>query len=182
MENKYSLHFLANRNEKRIVMWKYLNGLLCLQFKRRKWVLDYGKIGWYCGIKSFTYEHCSVLKSDSHLLNFFICFSDSPSKMMKNAFHFLLKALFVIKIFEFSFWLFWSSREIFQEEFFSCYILLTDQISLSGCPFFLRYSNCAPDADQARSSSQNLWDTPDFSFCLVKKPELSWVNCKAITS
>ena len=31
---------------------------------------------------------------------FFICFNDSPSKMMKNA-HFILKALFVLKIFKF---------------------------------------------------------------------------------
>ena len=28
---------------------------------------------------------------------FFICFNESPSKMMKNAFHFILKALFVLK-------------------------------------------------------------------------------------
>ena len=34
-------------------MLKAFNGLLCLQFKRRNWVLDYGKIKWYCGIKSF---------------------------------------------------------------------------------------------------------------------------------
>ena len=32
---------------------------------------------------------------------FFICFIDSPSKMMKNAFNFILKALFVLKIFKF---------------------------------------------------------------------------------
>ena len=32
---------------------------------------------------------------------FFICFNDSPSKMMKNAFYFILKALFVLKIFRF---------------------------------------------------------------------------------
>ena len=32
---------------------------------------------------------------------FFICFNDSPSKMMKNAFYFILKALFVLKIFKF---------------------------------------------------------------------------------
>ena len=38
--------------------------------------------------------------------NFFICFNDSPSKMMKNAFYFLLKALFVLKIFKFLSWLF----------------------------------------------------------------------------
>ena len=28
---------------------------------------------------------------------------------------------------------------IFQEKCFSCYILLTDQISLSGCFYFMRY-------------------------------------------
>ena len=32
---------------------------------------------------------------------FFICFNDSPSKMMKNALYFILKALFVLKIFKF---------------------------------------------------------------------------------
>ena len=42
------------------------------------------------------------LKSDSHLPkeNFFICFNDSPSKIMKNIFYFILKALFVLKIFK----------------------------------------------------------------------------------
>ena len=37
---------------------------------------------------------------------FFICFNDSPSKMMKNAFYFILKALSVLKIFKFLSWLF----------------------------------------------------------------------------
>ena len=48
------------------------------------------------------------LKSGSHLPRkfFIICFNDSPSKMMKNAFYFVLKALFVLKIFKFLFWLF----------------------------------------------------------------------------
>ena len=33
---------------------------------------------------------------------FVVCFNDnSPSKMMKNAFYFTLKALFLLKIFEF---------------------------------------------------------------------------------
>ena len=27
----------------------------------------------------------------------------------------------------------------FQEKYFSCYTLLTDQISLPDCPYFLRY-------------------------------------------
>ena len=38
--------------------------------------------------------------------NFFICFNNSPSKVMKNAFYFILKALFVLKIFKFLSWLF----------------------------------------------------------------------------
>ena len=44
-----------------------------------------------------------TLKSDSHLLEkfCFICFIKSPLKMMKNAFCFILKALFVLKIFKF---------------------------------------------------------------------------------
>ena len=43
------------------------------------------------------------LKPDSHLPKkiIFICFNESPSKMMKNAFYFILKALFVLKIFKF---------------------------------------------------------------------------------
>ena len=31
---------------------------------------------------------------------FFICFNGSPSKMMKNAFYFILKSLFVLKTFK----------------------------------------------------------------------------------
>ena len=44
-----------------------------------------------------------ALKSDSHLPKKFpfICFNESPSKLMKNAFYFILKALFVFKIFKF---------------------------------------------------------------------------------
>ena len=43
------------------------------------------------------------LKLDSHLPKkvCFICYNDSPSKMMKNAFYFILKALLVLKIFKF---------------------------------------------------------------------------------
>ena len=49
-----------------------------------------------------------MLKSGSHLPKniFFICLNDSPLTMMKNAFYFILKALFVFKIFEFLSWLF----------------------------------------------------------------------------
>ena len=53
------------------------------------------------GFPRRTESNC--LKSDSQLLKkfFFVCFSDSPSIMMKNAFYFILKALFVFKIFKF---------------------------------------------------------------------------------
>ena len=48
------------------------------------------------------------LKSNPHLPKLFIiiCFNHSPSKMMKNALYFILKALFVLKIFKFLSWLF----------------------------------------------------------------------------
>ena len=36
----------------------------------------------------------------------FICFNENPLKIMKNAFYFILKALFVLKIFKFLCWLF----------------------------------------------------------------------------
>ena len=48
----------------------------------------------------------------------FIWLNDSPSKMMKNVFYFILKALFVLKIFKFLSWRFghvekavWSERQ-----------------------------------------------------------------------
>ena len=45
----------------------------------------------------------SKLKSGSHLPKkfLFLSFNESPLKMMKNAFYFILKALFPIKIFKF---------------------------------------------------------------------------------
>ena len=44
-----------------------------------------------------------LFNSDSHLSKkfFVIYFIESPSKMMKNAFYFILKAPFVLKIFKF---------------------------------------------------------------------------------
>ena len=35
-----------------------------------------------------------------------ICFIENPLKMMKDAFYFIVKALFILKIFKFSSWLF----------------------------------------------------------------------------
>ena len=44
-----------------------------------------------------------ALKSDSHLPRkiCFICFNESPLQMTKNAFYFILKALFILKVFNF---------------------------------------------------------------------------------
>ena len=55
-----------------------------------------------CQVNSQQNNPCE-LKSDSYLPKMFIiiCFKDSQSKMMKNAFNFILKAIFVLKIFEF---------------------------------------------------------------------------------
>ena len=48
------------------------------------------------------------LKSGSHLPNKirFICFNENPLKMMKNAFYFIWKAPFVLKMFKLLSWLF----------------------------------------------------------------------------
>ena len=46
--------------------------------------------------------HAPVLKVGLSPSNFFfICFKDSILRMMKNAFYFILKGLFVLKIFKF---------------------------------------------------------------------------------
>ena len=48
------------------------------------------------------------LKSNSHLSkkNCFICFNESPLKMIKNDFYFILKAVFILKIFKCLCWLY----------------------------------------------------------------------------
>ena len=54
------------------------------------------------------WKFCFSLNSNSHLPKklFFICFNDGPSKVIKNAFYFILKSLFLLKIFKFLSWLF----------------------------------------------------------------------------
>ena len=78
------------------------------------WNLMKKRFGWswnshyYSELIWKTYFMCILLKSDSQLSKqiFLICFNDSPSKVMKNAFYFILKALSVLKIFKFLPWLF----------------------------------------------------------------------------
>ena len=64
---------------------------------------------WF-GLSPNFYTHNTMWSNlDSHLpknIFFFILFNDSPSKIRKNAFYFILKALLVLKIFTFLSWLF----------------------------------------------------------------------------
>ena len=58
----------------------------------------------------FTFEVCRLfpLKSDSHSQKkkLFYLLQWKPFKMMKNVFHFILKALFFLKVFKFFSWIF----------------------------------------------------------------------------
>ena len=60
------------------------------------------------GIFNKSFEQTLSSKSDSHLPKkiCFMYFIESPLKMMKNAFYFILKALFFLKIFKLLSWLF----------------------------------------------------------------------------
>ena len=55
-------------------------------------------LGWF--VISYEINRFQVALSPSKTI-FFISFNDSPLKMMKNGFYFILKALFVLKIFKF---------------------------------------------------------------------------------
>ena len=58
-------------------------------------------------LQDFRFCMSVPLKSGSDLSKrIFICFSESPLKMMKNVVYFILKAFFVLKIFIFLCWLF----------------------------------------------------------------------------
>ena len=43
--------------------------------------------------------------------NYMVCFIESPLEMMKNVFYFILKALFILKMFKFLSWLFGHEEE-----------------------------------------------------------------------
>ena len=61
-----------------------------------------------CGFYMITASVMIGLRVDSHLPIKLLLFTsmESPLKVMKNAFYFILKALFVLKIFKFLWWLF----------------------------------------------------------------------------
>ena len=73
--------------------WRYCKDVIAnLLF----WVL-------WASLGTHTQNDSINLKSDSHLPKkfLFICFNESPLEMMKNAFYFILNALFVLKTFKF---------------------------------------------------------------------------------
>ena len=47
----------------------------------------------------------------------FFCFNESPLKVIKNAFYFILKALFVLKIFRFLSWLFGHVNKLLEKKY-----------------------------------------------------------------
>ena len=55
----------------------------------------FGKFGLFC------WNKVNPRVSTSKKKKCFICFNESPLKMTKNAFYFILKALFVLKTFKF---------------------------------------------------------------------------------
>ena len=68
-------------------------------------VLDFVRLN-NAGRLIISHLNVNSLKSDSHQKMFSICFIESSLKMIKNAFYFILKTLFVLKIFKFLPWLF----------------------------------------------------------------------------
>ena len=64
------------------------------------------------------YKKYNDLKLDSHLFtkHLVICFIESPLKIMKNDFYFILKTFFVLKIFKLLSWLFGHVEKTFYEK------------------------------------------------------------------
>ena len=78
----------------------YLHFLYTKDFNRLKRNMNDGTI-------VFLTSLVIPLKSDCYLPKFFfICFNNSPSNIMKNAFYFISKALFVLKICKILSWVF----------------------------------------------------------------------------
>ena len=93
----------------------------CYEMNLRIWIWDHfwWLQGWleFINLLEFVFlgiqKGTSVINLDLKIIkvglskakkNFFICFIDGPSKMMKNAFYFIWKTLFVFKIFKFLPW------------------------------------------------------------------------------
>ena len=84
-------------------MLEHLNSLLCLQFKRCKRVLDYGKIEWCCGIKSFLSLSNIPFSLVRYPSNFKILTRFSEISSVSFIFRYIFRIIFVSnKVFYFS--------------------------------------------------------------------------------
>ena len=72
------------------------------QKKRQLWFMLIALLMYSFNVFKYLLLH---LKSESHLSKKIIYFNDSPSKMMNKTFYFILKALFILKMFKFLSWL-----------------------------------------------------------------------------
>ena len=115
-DNVYKIYKVCQQIWLKKKQWNDPNGVLGLITEQANIMMIF--VTWnLCSTKET--EYCLILKSNSHLpKTCVICFIESPLKMMKNAFYFILKALFVLKIFKFLSWLFghiektaWLERE-----------------------------------------------------------------------
>ena len=107
----YETHLYPNFCPGRSSCWQYYTVLRLTRFDLYCFGVRIQKIVLYCLCRLRTnYVRSNNLKSDPHLPKefCFISFIESPLKMMKNAFYFILKTLLVLKIFKFLSWLFWS--------------------------------------------------------------------------
>ena len=87
------------------ILLKIFDYFIALQQKNKIW----GRRLFQSYISDFfPYAFCTILKVglSPSKKTFLFASIDSPSKMMKNAFYFILKALFVLIIFKFLSWLF----------------------------------------------------------------------------
>ena len=87
-KGSYSVHVTLGSLARDELLWWMINLKLCNRMKIQQW-------------ESHIIIQTDALKLNSHLpKTFFIYLNDNLSRMMKNAFYFILKSLFVLKIFK----------------------------------------------------------------------------------
>ena len=106
----HHINFLQNTPTELVKVWCGHTKLI--YYKRKflcQWLAE--EFGSFLPDFQDCYVSTCNLNSDSHLPKnlCFICFNENPLKTMKNASYFILKALFVLKIFKLS--TFWSCRK-----------------------------------------------------------------------
>ena len=88
--------------------------------------------------------------------NLFICFNDSLSKIMKNAFYFILKALFVLKIFNFLSWLYGNVKNSLIRKIILISKFMTSQPVWQRITIHILYNILQSKSNQTMKSGQIL--------------------------